>query len=280
MIEVGVRRQLTVVKLVPIGVYLGEDRSASEAERVLLPKKEVPENTKVGDTLEAFVYLDSSDRPIATLREPVFTLGEVALLTVKEVTRIGAFLDWGLEKDLLLPYAEQTKRVKKGEEVLVALYLDKSHRLCATMKVYPYLSKRSPYGMGDEVSGRVYELSKNFGVFVAVEDKYSALIPSAEAQGSYEVGEVLHLRITQVKEDGKLTVSARKKAYMQMDEDAALVFSLIENNKGVLPFDDKASPELISEQTGLSKNAFKRAVGRLLKEEKISLEDGKIKKKA
>ena len=279
MIEVGVRRQLTVVKLVPIGVYLGEDRNASETERVLLPKKEVPEGTKVGDTLDAFVYLDSSDRPIATLREPVFTLGEVALLTVKEVTRIGAFLDWGLEKDLLLPYAEQTKRVKKGEEVLVALYVDKSHRLCATMKVYPYLSKRSPYGMGDEVSGRVYELSKNFGVFVAVEDKYSALIPKAEAQGNYEVGEVLHLRITQVKEDGKLTVSARKKAYMQLEEDAAFVYLLLEKNQGVFSFDDKADPAYIGAQTGLSKNAFKRAIGHLLKEDKIILEDGKIKKK-
>ena len=279
MIEVGVRRQLTVVKLVPIGVYLGEDRNASETERVLLPKKEVPEGTKVGDTLDAFVYLDSSDRPIATLREPVFTLGEVALLTVKEVTRIGAFLDWGLEKDLLLPYAEQTKRVKKGEEVLVALYVDKSHRLCATMKVYPYLSKRSPYGMGDEVSGRVYELSKNFGVFVAVEDKYSALIPKAEAQGNYEVGEVLHLRITQVKEDGKLTVSARKKAYMQLEEDAAFVYLLLEKNQGVFSIDDKADQAYIGAQTGLSKNAFKRAIGHLLKEDKIILEDGKIKKK-
>ena len=190
--------------------------------------------------------------------------------------RIGAFLDWGLEKDLLLPYREQTGPVKKGDQVLAALYIDKSQRLCATMKVYHYLKQHSPYVIGDQVKGRVYEISRNFGVFVAVDDQYSALIPRREAQGRYQVGQELSLRVTEVKEDGKLTVSARQKAYLQIGQDAELVLEAIEKAGGRLDFDDKASPEKIDEELGLSKAAFKRAVGHLLKEGKIQLEPGKI----
>ena len=141
------------------------------SEKVLLPKKEVDEGMKPGTKVEVFVYLDSSDRLIATRREPMVTIGRTAVLKVKDVTKIGAFLDWGLEKDLLLPFREQTGKVYPGDECLVALYLDKSSRLCATMRVYPYLKKNSPYQVNDQVHGRVYELSSNFGAFVAVDDQ-------------------------------------------------------------------------------------------------------------
>lgn len=136
----------------------------------------------------AFIYKDSRDRLIATTREPLLQVGQTAVLKVLQVTKIGAFLDWGLEKDLLLPYHEQTSRVREGQECLVALYVDKSSRLCATMKVYHYLSTRTPYVTGDSVKGRVYEISDRFGVFVAVDDKYSALIPAREASGKYRPG--------------------------------------------------------------------------------------------
>ena len=191
MIELGKKQKLLVVKTVDFGIYLGEDRNALQNERVLLPSKEVPEGTKAGDELEVFIYKDSQDRLIATTREPMLQVGQTAVLKVKQVTRIGAFLDWGLEKDLLLPYHEQTNRVREGEECLVALYVDKSSRLCATMKVYHYLSTRTPYGPGDMVKGRVYEISGNFGVFVAIDDKYSALIPAREATGKYRPGTVI-----------------------------------------------------------------------------------------
>ncbi len=269
--ELGRKQKLCIVKEVAFGVYLGD-----ENETVLLPKKQVPEGAARGDILDVFLYKDSDDRMIATTREPKLQVGQTAVLTVRQVTKIGAFLDWGLEKDLLLPYHEQTKRVKEGEEVLAALYIDKSGRLCATMKVYPYLSLRSPYGIGDEVQGRVYELSGNFGVFIAVDDKYSALIPAREAAGTYRVGEILSLRVTAVKEDGKLNVSDRQKAYLQIDEDAESLLLLIDDYEGVLPFDDKASPETIKTEAGLTKNAFKRAVGHLLKEKKIKIEGNKI----
>ena len=279
MIEIGKKQKLIVAKTVDFGVYLAEDKNVGPEDRVLLPAKQVPEGTREGDTLDVFIYKDSRDRLIATTREPLLQVGQTAVLKVLQVTKIGAFLDWGLEKDLLLPYHEQTSRVREGQECLVALYVDKSSRLCATMKVYHYLSTRTPYVTGDSVKGRVYEISDRFGVFVAVDDKYSALIPAREASGKYRPGEVLDLRVSEVKEDGKMNVTDRQKAYIQINEDAESVLSIIEEFAGVLPFDDKASPEVIKREFGLSKNAFKRAVGHLLKEGKIEIKDKRIYKK-
>ena len=276
MIELGKKQTLMVVKTVDFGVYLAEDKNAGPNDRVLLPGKQVPEGTKEGDKLEVFVYKDSKDRLISTTKEPALQVGQVALLKVVQVTKIGAFLDWGLEKDLLLPYHEQTIKVREGEECLAALYIDKSSRLCATMKVYHYLSTRTPYVVGDMVKGRVYEVSERFGVFVAVDDKYSALIPAREAKGKYRPGKVLELRVTEVKEDGKMNVTDRQKAYLQIDEDAEMVMGVIEEFAGVLPFDDKASPEVIQREFGLSKASFKRAIGHLMKEGKVEIKDRRI----
>lgn len=276
MIELGKKQELVVAKTVDFGVYLGENINAGEKERVLLPKKQVPDGTKEGDKISVFIYKDSSDRLIATTREPKIMLGQLALLKVAQVGKIGAFLDWGLEKDLFLPYKEQTKKVHEGEEILAALYIDKSSRLCATMKVYHYLRTDSPYSEGDSVTGVIYEISDNFGVFVAVDYKYSAMIPRQEAQGNYKPGDEITCRVTAVRDDGKLTLSPKKKAYMQLHEDAESVYEIILEFDGELPFDDKASPEVIKREFGLSKNAFKRAVGHLLKEKKIELKNGKI----
>ena len=279
MIELGKKQTLTVVKTVDFGVYLAEKDDKESKDSVLLPAKQVPAGTKAGDELTVFIYKDSKDRLIATTREPMLQVGQTAVLKVSQVTRIGAFLNWGLEKDLLLPYHEQTTRMQEGKDVLVALYIDKSQRLCATMKVYHYLSIRTPYVVGDQVKGRVYEISGNFGVFVAVDDKYSALIPAREAAGKYRPGEILDLRVTEVKEDGKMNVTDRQKAYLQIEEDAEFVLSVIDEFAGVLPFDDKASPEVIKREFGLSKNAFKRAIGHLLKEGKIEIKERRIYKK-
>ena len=267
----GKKRRLMIVKEVEFGVYLG-----NKDDKVLLPKKQVPKDVEVGDPVEVFLYKDSSDRLIATTQEPKITLDELAVLKVADTGRIGAFLDWGLEKDLLLPYHEQTTRIFEGQECLVAVYVDKSSRLCATMKVYPYLSKETPYKEGDQVKGRVYQISENFGVFVAVDNKYSALIPAREAKGKYRPGKILELRVSEVKEDGKMNVTDRQKAYLQINEDAENVLEVINEFAGVLPFDDKASPEVIQREFGLSKGAFKRAIGHLMKEGKVEIKDKRI----
>ena len=281
MIELGKKQILTVIKKVDFGVYLADTKGMPESaadreEKVLLSIKQVPEDTQLNDSLTVFVYRDSQDRLISTTREPALEVGGLALLTVKQVGKIGAFLDWGLEKDLFLPYKEQTRPVKPGEQCLVSLYVDKSGRLCATMKVYHYLRTDSPYHKDDKVEGLVYEISKNFGVFVAVDNCYSALIPKTEPAGSVREGERIIARVTEVKEDGKLSLSIREKAYIQMNTDAEKLLELIEKEGGRLSVGDKSAPELIREKTGMSKNEFKRAAGNLYKQRLVVIEENCI----
>ncbi|HIY30716.1 MAG TPA: S1 RNA-binding domain-containing protein [Candidatus Mediterraneibacter avicola] len=269
--KLGEKQVLTVVKVVDFGVYLGDD-----VERVLLPKKQVPEGIEPGDPVEVFLYKDSSDRLIATTAEPKLTLGKLAVLDVVDVGRVGAFLDWGLEKDLLLPFREQTSRVEKGDRCLVSLYIDKSQRLCATMRIYPLLRTDSPYKRNDMVKGTVYELNREYGAFVAVDDQFSALIPRNEAAGRLEIGQEIEARVTAVKADGKLDLSVRGRIPEQMDADAQMILKKLESNGGVLLFTDRSDPEEIRREFGISKAAFKRGVGRLLKQGKIRIEEGRI----
>lgn len=277
MLLLGERQELVIVKKVEFGAYLAVSPEKSE-ERVLLPLKQLPKDCQIGDRLEVFLYRDSSDRLIATVREPKLQLGQVAELTVAQVGKVGAFLDWGLEKDLLLPYKEQRGRVQQGDKVLVALYIDKSDRLCATMNVYEALRTDSPYQVEDVVRGRVYEVSDNFGAFVAVDNLYSGLIPRRELYGDVRLGADVEARVIGVKEDGRLDLSVRKKAYLQMDEDAEKILELLESYEGALPFNDKAAPEVIKHETGMSKNEFKRAVGRLLKQGKVEIGEKTIRR--
>ena len=244
--KLGEKQVLTVVKIVDFGVYLGNDE-----ERVLLPKKQVPEGIEPGDPVEVFLYRDSSDRLIATTNEPK--------------------LKWGLEKDLFLPFKEQTAKVQKGDKCLVALYVDKSGRLCATMKVYHMLRTDSPYQKDDQVKGIVYDRSDEFGVFVAVDHQFSARIPKKDVFGKIRIGDEIEARVTNVKEDGKLDLSVRGKIPQQMDADAELILKRIQSYDGVLPFNDKADPDTIKAEFGMSKAAFKRAVGRLLKENRVKI---------
>ncbi len=283
MIRLGEIQQLEVVKKVEFGVYLADADSVKagmeyRGEKVLLPAKQVPDHTGIGDKIEIFAYKDSKDRLIATTRRPKLTLGEVGELRVAQVGKIGAFLDWGLEKELLLPFKEQTKKVKEGETVLAAVYIDKSSRLCATMNVYQYLDRNSPYQKEDKVSGRVYQISEEFGAFVAVDNRYSGLIPQKELYGNVAIGDEVTARVTEVKEDGKLDLSIREKAYIQIGIDAEKVMEIMESFDGVLPFNDKARPETIKRETGMSKNEFKRAVGNLLKAGRIEITQTCIRK--
>ena len=270
--KLGVRQTLTINRFKEFGAYLTDE----SGESVLLPKKEVPAGAKTGDTIEVFLYRDSSDRLIATVKQPLVTLHQAGLMKVTQTGKIGAFLDWGLPKDLLLPFHEQTRRVKSGEEVLAAPYIDKTGRLAATMNVYPYLEQNSPYKKDDRVRARIYETSGNFGLFAAVDDRYSALIPKQEAQASVRIGDIVDARVTSVRPDGKLNLSLREKAYLQLDTDAEVVLKVIGEYDGVLPFDDRVPPEIIQREFALSKNAFKRAVGHLMKEGKVELRDRRI----
>lgn len=285
MFKLGEMQTLEVVKQVEFGVYLSdpEDEGFSshskDLERVLLPGKQVPDGVTVGSQIEVFLYKDSEDRLIATTYNPLLKMGEVNRLKVSQITKVGAFLEWGLDKDLFLPFKQQTRKVEAGDEVLVSLYIDKSSRLCATMNVYPCLKSGSSYRKDSVVVGTVYQVSNNFGAFVAVDDIYSALIPKKAMFGAAEklsVGQSITARVVQVMPDGRLELAVRDKGYIQRNEDSEIILDLIYKGGGKLDFNDKASPELIAQRTGMSKAQFKRAVGKLLKEGKIDINPNSI----
>ena len=270
MIELGKIQRLEVIRLTRIGAFLNT-RNGSEKDEVLLPKNQLPSGIEAGDELEVFVYRDSEDRLIATTKKPEITLGEFAKLRVADNSKIGAFLDWGLEKDLLLPFKEQTCEVKKDSSYLVGLYIDKSRRLCATMDIYKLLGDVSPYKGNERVEGTIYQIKEDLGAFVAVDNKYSGLIPKKEFYGDYKCGDTVEVRIKKVREDGKLELSLRKEAHNQMKDDAETIFEKMVANNGRLTLNDDSSPEEIKRQLKMSKSAFKRAVGKLLKERRIRI---------
>ncbi len=276
MKKLGEYQVLQVIKIVDFGIYLAEH--PQDNAKVLLPKKQVPPEIQVGDQLEVFLYRDSKDRLIATTNHPKLTLGNYAALKVMAMGKIGAFLEWGLERDLFLPFKEMTREVREGDTVLATLYIDKSNRLCASMRdLYDLLSTNSPYKQGDTVTGRIYEFIENFGTFVAVDDQFSAMIPLYEDCSMYQIGDVIEAKVAKVKRDGKLDLTLREKAYVQMDADAQKVLEVIDAYAGVLPFNDKASPQVIQREMKMSKSAFKRAVGHLYKERKIQLTETGIR---
>ena len=276
MIELGKVQELEILRTKEFGVYVGEQAEGDPA--VLLPRKQVPEGAGIGDKVKVFIYKDSSDRLIATTGMPKLQVGETAMLEVKDVAKIGAFLDMGLEKDLLLPFKEQTHPVRKGERCLVTLYVDKSRRLAATMRVYSHMSNESPYKEEDWVAGTIYEINDTIGAFVAVDNKYYGLIPKKELYGKFREGDTVQARVVRVREDGKLDLCVRERVHVQMGTDAETVLKVIDEFDGTLPFNDKADPEVILREFHMSKNAFKRAVGRLLKEGKVRITEKTIER--
>lgn len=266
--DIGKWNILRIDRIKEIGAYLTDGR-----EDVLLPIKQVPRDAEIGDSLRVFVYRDSKDRPIATTREPLITVGEIKRLKCKSVGNIGAFMDSGLERDVLLPFKEQTTPVKQEKSYLVAMYVDKTGRLAVTMKISDKLRPNDKYKKGDMVKGTVYQVKKDFGAFVAIDDEMTGLIHESEIFDSIYVGDVVDCRVVKVREDGKTDLAMRQEIPVQMIEDAEMVFDIIKSYGGKLPFNDKASAELIKKEFGLSKNAFKRAVGHLYKEKKIEITD-------
>lgn len=272
MIKLGETQELAIYKTVSFGVYLGDER-----EHVLLPRKEVPEGAKTGESLSVFVYRDSDDRLIATVKTPLVRLGEMSVLKVKQITRIGAFLDWGLDKDLLLPYKEQTEKLHEGQTVPVVLYIDKSDRLAATMHVYRYLTEAPGYEKDRTVEGTVIQINPQMGVFLAVDGRYFGMIPIQEVTQKYAPGDTVHGRVARVREDGKLVIAVREKAWQAMSRDSEKILQLLGANGGRLPYGDKSDPVKIREVFSMSKAEFKRAAGHLLKEGKITVGPYEIK---
>ena len=242
-----------------------------EGPAVLLPGAEVPEGAREGDPIDVFIYLDSEDRPIATTRAPMLTLGEVAFLTVTDVTRFGAFFGWGLQKDLLVPYAEQTRDLRRGERHPVGLYIDDTGRLAGTMRVAEMLGDIGEFKLDEWVEGEAWRKDPDIGIFIIVERRFVGVVPASEPT-SLKRGEAARFRVASVLADGKIELSLRGHAHEEVDRDAERILERL-GRPGAPRVGDRSSPEEIRELFGLSKKAFKRAVGKLLKERVISMDE-------
>ncbi|MDO5302266.1 MAG: S1-like domain-containing RNA-binding protein [Tissierellia bacterium] len=240
---------------------------------------EVDGKPQEGKKTEAFIYRDKDGSLKAMEKKPYIQVGEVARLKVVDQTKIGYFVDIGAPRDVLLPFTEATERIRVGEKYLFTLYVDKSQRLAVSMKVKDHLKTKSPYKVGDHVTGTVYHMSDKVGALVAVDDQFDGLIPKQEITGIYEAGNTISLRVTKVHRDGRMNLSPRELAHIQMATDADILLDLMEDGGGTLPVGDKSDPERIREVTGLTKKAFKRAVGKLYKERKVTPGPYSVKRK-
>lgn len=271
MYNLGEFQKLFIKRFKNNGAYIGLKEIKNEKLDILLPKKEVLETDKIGDEIEVFVYKDNQARFVATRKIPKISLGKLETLEVMDISKIGAFLDWGLEKELFLPFKEQSMKLEKGRKYLVALYIDKSERLCATMKIRDYLTSDSPYKEGEWVEGIIYSIHKDYGAFVAVDKKYDAMIENKDIVGVLEIGEPINFRISKVKKDGRLNLVLKNLSHIEINDNANILFNIIKDRGGFLDLNDKSDPDKIKDICGMSKSSFKKAVGRLLKMKKLNL---------
>ena len=255
------------------GIIFLEDE---EKNRVRLSNSE-GEKLKVGEEVEAFVY-NIHDEFEATLKKPYAEVGDLKKLKVVDKAKVGYFVDNGIGKDIFLPFKESYGRLTVGNEYLLYLYHDKSDRLALTMNIKNKLKTNENYKINDIVKGTIYSIGDK-GAFVAIENEYDGMIPKEELKGIYKIGDEVEARVQRILQTGFITLTLRQKAYKQIDADSDLILELLEENGGVLEIGDKSDKELIKDLTGLSKKAYKRAVGNLYKNRIINIYDTKIELK-
>lgn len=275
MIEdlLGRRVRLRLRGLDDEGAWLAiEEGDDPDAPAILLPAREAPPGAREGEEIEVFVYLDSDDRPVATTHPPKLLLGQVAFLEITSVTEIGAFVDWGPGKELLIPFAQQSKELYVGERQPIGLYLDNTGRLAGTMFVSDLLAARPRRVALDEwLVGEAWRNDPDIGLFAILEKSFVGLVPASEPH-RLRRGDPARFRVANVLPDGKLVLSLRQHAYQEVESDAATILAVL-SRTGAPRVSDRSSPETIRELFGLSKKAFKRAVGRLLKERSVTIDD-------
>lgn len=277
MYQLGRTQELVIKRLTSIGAFLGEEGQENTDEDVLLPRKYLKKDKEVGDKIQVFIYKDNENRPIATTKRPKLELGEIGLLQVVDTTKIGAFLDWGLDKDLLLPFDEQYGQIRKFNYYLVGVYLDKSGRFTATMDVEDFFDKDVHYSENDWVDGVIYSYDSKFGAYVLIDKKYNGLLPQIEIDGIPKVGDKVHLRIKSIKQDGKIDLTYNNRAHVELNKDAEFIYKTIKDNGGFLRVNDKSDPKLIRAVFKMSKGQFKKSIGRLYKQRRIIFADGGVK---
>jgi len=272
MYKIGSYNTLRIVKEVDFGLYLTDG-----TDEILLPRRYEPKGAMVDDDIEVFVYTDSEDRPIATTDRPYAVVGEFACLRVKEVTSIGAFMDWGIAKDLLVPIKEQSMRMVEGDHYVVFLYLDnKSNRVVASSKWNKFLSEERPeYEEGEEVKLMIAERT-DLGFNAIINKAHVGLVYKTEIFGHLQIGDEVKGFIKKMREDGKIDLRLQSTGVELMDDAKELVLQHLKLNKGYLPLGDKSSPEEIYRILKISKKSFKKAVGGLFKERLVDISDNAV----
>ena len=274
MLQIGKINTLEVYKFVDFGIYLDGEQYGP----ILMPKRYVPEGIKEGDEVDVFIYLDSEDRLVATNETPLVMVGEFALLQVKQVNNLGAFLEWGLMKDLFVPFREQKLKMEEGRKYWVYVYVDKeTERIVATAKIDRYLSKDEPdYEIGDEVEIQIHSQT-DLGIKVIVDSEFWGVIYQNEIFEKLQFGEKRKAYIKKVREDYKLDISLQKIGFKKVDDVRQIILDALKEEQGFLPIHDKSTPEEIQQKFGLSKKAFKMAIGILYKSGRIIIEDNGIR---
>lgn len=273
MIQLGEFNTLKVIRKAEHGLYLG----TSEVETVLLPNRYCPKDMELGDDLNVFVYQDKENRPIATTLIPLVTVNQFGLLKVKSVGQFGAFMDWGIAKDLLVPFSQQYKKLEEGKSYVIHLYLDEvSDRLVGSAKIPNFLmTEVITVKTGDEAHLMVYDISE-LGASVIINNMHKGLVFKDEIYQDIKVGDKLKGYIKEVRKDNKIDVSLRPFGYRKVEPNADKILEYLQSNDGAMNITDKSAPELISQTFGMSKKVFKKAIGALYKQRLISLHPDKI----
>jgi uncharacterized protein len=262
---------LAIRRFGPPGAFLAASGGEADASTLLLIGREIPAGAKEGDELRVFVYLDSEGRPIATTQAAKLERGQVAFLEVTACTGFGAFVDWGLGKELLVPFAEQTVEMRLGARYPIGLYVDKSGRLAGTMRVAEMLDQdKAKFALDEWVEGEAWRNDPGIGLFVIVARAFVGRVPASEPHGLSR-GEAARFRVTHVLPDGKIELSLRGHAHTELENDAQKILDVL-TRTGAPRVGDGSSPEEVRAVFGLSKKAFKRAVGRLLKLRAITVD--------
>lgn len=272
MVEIGNYNELEVAKFVDFGVYLD-----SEDGEILLPLKYVPENLELGDKLNVFIYRDSEDRMIATTLKPKATVGQFAALEVKDSSKIGAFMEWGLEKDLFVPFHNQRKVMQPGEKHVVYIYLDESSdRIVGSTKLNKYLKPVDE----DLQEGQAVKLlvagTSELGYNVIIDDKYAGVLYHNEVFRNLEPGEETKGFIRKIREDGKIDVSLQQTGFAEVQDASQQVLEKLKAEGGTLNLSDSSDPQDIYAALGMSKKTFKKAIGTLYRTGKVRLEPNRI----
>ena len=276
-VRIGRNNHLRVVDLTGFGAFL----DGAQFDEILLPKRFVPSDCKIGDSLDVFVYLDSDDRLIATTEHPFALVGEFAYLKVKQVNPVGAFLDWNLQKDLLAPFSEQKIKMQEGDSYVVHLYQDEqTRRIVASSKLNKFLDKTpADYKNGQEVSLLIFERT-DLGYMAIINNHHQGLIFESELDDPVRIGKKLNGYIKRIRPDGKIDLSLKKPGFDQsaVSDLGRAILDKLDQEEGFLPMNDRTDPELIKIAFGVSKRVFKMALGGLYKQHLITIEDDGIRR--